>query len=117
MGGLLLIAPIVAFDVWLGCTTGKRQCSIWLARKEWRRLAGAAGAGLLLAVWLAFFLQYHVGPDLLKGFPIPWGHTTLPRAVACLGAGADFLTGLAAPFIPFKIAQFLKEVKAELGTK
>jgi hypothetical protein len=38
----------------------------------------------------------------------------LPAAVTRLGAAADFLTGLAAPFIPFKIAGFLKEVKAEL---
>jgi hypothetical protein len=27
---------------------------------------------------------------------------------------ANFLTGLAAPFIPFKIAEFFKVVKAEL---
>jgi hypothetical protein len=31
-----------------------------------------------------------------------------------LGAAANFLTGLAATFIPFKIAEFLKVVKAEL---
>jgi hypothetical protein len=114
MGGLLLIVPIVAFDLWLACTTGKRQFSSWRARKEWRRLAAVAGAGLLLALWLTFFLQYHSGTDLLKGFPIPWAHTTLPASVTRLGAAADFLTGLAAPFIPFKIAEFLKEVRAEL---
>ncbi len=114
MGGLLLIVPVAAFDLWLAGTTGKRQLALWRARKEWRRLGAVAAAGLLLAVWLTFFLQYRIGPDLLKGFPIPWGHTRLPAAVTCLGAAADFLTGLAAPFIPFKIAEFLKEVKAEL---
>jgi hypothetical protein len=114
MGGLLLIVPVVAFDLWLAWTTGRRQVSVWLAAREWRRLAGAAGAGLLLAVWLTFFLQYHVGPDLVKGFPVPWGHTRVPAVITHLGVAADFLTGLAAPFIPFKIAGFLKEVKAEL---
>jgi hypothetical protein len=38
----------------------------------------------------------------------------LPAAITVLGAAADFLTGLAAPFIPFKVAEFLGEVKAEL---
>ncbi len=61
--------------------------ALWRARKEWRRLAAVAAAGLLLAVWLTFFLQYRIGPDLLKGFPIPWGHTRLPAAVTCLGSG------------------------------
>jgi len=114
MGGLILIVPVLALDVWLGCTTGKRRLSLWRARKEWRRIAGVAAAGLLLGVWLAFLLQYHADSQLLKGFPIPWAGTTLPGFVACLGAAADFLTGLAAPLIPFKIAEFLSEVKAEL---
>jgi hypothetical protein len=114
MGGLLLIVPIVAFDLWLACTTGRRQISLWRSRKAWRQIAATAGAGLILAVWLTFYLQYHVGADLLKGFPVPWFPTTLPPAITALGAAADFLTGLAAPFIPFKIAEFLKEVKSEL---
>ena len=92
MGGLILIVPVLALDIWLGCTTGKRR----------------------LSLWRAFLLQYHADSQLLKGFPIPWAGTTLPGFVACLGAAADFLTGLAAPLIPFKIAEFLSEVKAEL---
>jgi hypothetical protein len=31
-----------------------------------------------------------------------------------IGGAADFLTGLAAPLIPFKVAEFLKKEKAEL---
>src|SRR5579862_3815076 len=114
MGGLLLIVPIVAFDLWLACTTGRRQLALWRARKAWRPMAWAAVAGVFLAVWLTFLFQYHFGTNEFKGLPIPWAHTSLPMAVTVLGAATDFLTGLTAPFIPFKIAEFLKEVKAEL---
>jgi hypothetical protein len=114
MGGLLLIVPLLAFNLWLACTTGKRQLSLWRTRRAWRPMAAVAFTSLLLACWLTFFFQYHIGPDQLKGFPVPWAHTTLPSAVRFTGAATDFVTGLAAPFIPFKIAEFLKEVKAEL---
>jgi hypothetical protein len=125
MGGLFLILPIVAFDLWLACTTGRRQLAEWRAQKNWRHLAAAAAAGLLLAVWLAFFIKYGNGARLrVEGFPVPvafihldektWTRTTTPSPLPVLGAAANFLTGLAAPFIPFKIAEFLKKVKAEL---
>jgi hypothetical protein len=125
MGGLFLIVPVVAFDVWLAGTTGRRQVARWLAQKNWRHLAAASAAGLLLAVWFAFFIKYNMGVAFrLRGFPIPvaffhlddktWTYTTPPSPLPFLGAAANFLTGLAAPFIPFKIAEFLKVVKAEL---
>jgi hypothetical protein len=125
MGGLLFILPIVAFDVWLCWTTGRRQLALWTAHGNWRPLAAAAAAGLLLAVWLAFFVKYSNGDRLrVQGFPVPlvffhldrdtWTRAALPAPLRVLGLGADFLTGLAAPFIPFKIAAFLKIVKAEL---
>jgi hypothetical protein len=125
MGGLFLIVPVVAFDVWLACTTGRRQLALWLAQKNWRHLSAAAAAGLLLAVWFAFFIKYNMGVAFrLQGFPIPvaffhlddktWTHTTPPPPLPFLGAAANFLTGLAAPFVPFKIAEFLKVVKAEM---
>jgi hypothetical protein len=125
MGGLLLILPIVAFDFWLAGTTGRRQLAAWRAQRNWRHPAAAAAAGLLLAVWLAFFVQYSSGTQLrVQGFPIPvaffhldskvWTRTVPPTPLPVLGAAANFLTGLAAPFIPFKIAEFLKKVKAEL---
>lgn len=125
MGGLFLILPIVAFDLWLACTTGRRQLTEWRAQKNWRHFSAAAAAGLLLAVWLAFFVKYSNGTQLrVEGFPVPvsffhlddklWIHTTPPPPLPVLGVAANFLTGLAAPFIPFKIAEFLKIVKAEL---
>ena len=125
MGGLLFILPIVAFDVWLCGTSGRRQLAVWIAQRNWRPLAATAAAGLLLAVWLAFFVQYGNGPKLrVQGFPIPlaflhlegktWTRTVPPAPLPACGAAANFLTGLAAPFIPFKIAEFLKMVKADL---
>jgi hypothetical protein len=125
MGGLLLILPLVAFDLWLACTTGRRQLAVWRAQKNWSHFAAAAAAGLLLAVWLAFFVAYSSGAQLrVQGFPIPvaffhldekiWTRTTPPAPLPGLGAAVNFLTGLAAPLIPFKIAEFLKVVKAEL---
>jgi len=125
MGGLFLILPIVAFDFWLSWTTGRRQLAEWRAQKNWRHLGAAAAAGLLLAIWLAYFVKYSSGAKLrIEGFPIPvaffhldlglWTRTTPPPPLPVLGAAANFLTGLAAPFIPFKIAEFFKVVKAEL---
>jgi hypothetical protein len=125
MGGLFLILPVVAFDIWLSCTTGRRQLAQWRASRNWRHFAATAAAGLLLAIWLAFFVEYSSGAQLrVQGFPIPvaffhldektWTRTTPPRLLHVLGVAANFLTGLAAPFIPFKIAEFFKVVKAEL---
>jgi len=125
MVGLLFILPILAFDIWLSCTTGRRQLCRWLELRQWPRIVAALAAGLALATWLAFFLQYGNGPKMrVRGFPIPlvffhledkiWTRTVLPSSLPYAGAAADFLTGLAAPFIPCKIAEFLKKVKAEL---
>jgi hypothetical protein len=123
--GVFLMLPIVAFDVWLACTTGRRRLADWTAQKNWRNMAAVAAVGLLIAVWLAFFVNYSYGTKLrVQGFPVPvaffdldkdvWTRTTPPAPLPALGAVANFLTGLAAPFIPFKIAEFLKTVKAEL---
>jgi hypothetical protein len=124
MVGLIIIIPILAFDIWLSCTTGRRQVGRWLELRQWRRIVAALATGLALAVWLTFFVQYGNGPEMRKGFPIPllffhpedktWARTALPASLLYAGVAADFLTGLAAPFIPFKIAEFLKQVKAEL---
>jgi hypothetical protein len=124
MGGLILIIPILAFDIWLSCTTGRRQVRRWLELKQWPRIVAAFAAGLALAVWLTFFVQFDYAFEMHKGFPIPllyflpggetWTRIDVPAPVLYAGAAADFLTGLAAPFIPYKIAEFLKQVKAEL---
>jgi len=124
MIGLLIIIPILAFNIWLSCTTGRRQARRWLELRQWRQIAAAGVIGLALAVWLTFYLHYGTGLEVRKGFPIPlfffhaedktWTRTDLPAALFYASGVADFLTGLAAPFIPYKIAEFLKQVKAEL---
>jgi hypothetical protein len=125
MGGLFLILPIVAFDLWLACTTGQRQLARWREQKNWRHLGLAAAAGLLLAVWLAFFFRFNGNDQLrVQGFPIPdaflhldgtrWRLTPPQPPQPVLGRAANFLTGLVAPLIPFKIGEFLKIVKEEL---
>jgi hypothetical protein len=124
MGGLIFIIPILAFDIWLFATTGRRQVRRWLELKQSPRLLAAFAAGLVLAVWLTFIAQYGSGLVLRKGFPIPllffrtedktWAHTDLPAWVLYTGLVTDFLTGFAIPFIPSKIAEFLRQVKAEL---
>jgi hypothetical protein len=124
MGGLIIILPILAFDVWLCATTGTRQMRHWAALGQWRRIAAALCIGAALGVWMVFFAHYRAGMEIRRGFPIPlsffraeenvWIRAALPAPVACAGYAANFLTGLAAPFIPGKIGEFLKQVKAEL---
>jgi hypothetical protein len=125
MGGLLLILPVLALDVWLLATTGKSQFKIWTQGRAWPRLAGAAALGVALGVWLALFVEYRWGSKTrVIGFPVPvsffhledgnWVDFIPPAAMQCLGWTANFLSGLAAPLIPFKAAEFLRSVKAEL---
>ena len=125
MAGLFLIIPVMAFDIWISCTTGRRQLRRWLELKQWRQIAGAFAAGMALAIWLTFFVKYNWNPRMrVVGFPIPlvffhlddntWTKNILPAALPYAGGAADFITGLAAPFIPYKIAEFLKIVKAEM---
>ncbi len=125
MGGLFLIIPVVAFDIWLTCTTGKRQLQQWGARGERRPVIYVACIGVVLAFLLTFVVRYKWNQDeRVQGIPIPlvflhkdgktWMRTTLPEVMPYIGGAADFLTGLVAPLIPFKIAEFIKVVKAEL---
>ena len=127
MGGLILILPVLALDVWLLGTTGKRQCKIWTQARAWPHLAGAAGVGVALGVWLAFFVQYNWDTQTrAEGFPIPDAFSSLQNgrwtaflppsslALQLLGIAANFLSGLAVPVMPFKAAEFLRSVKAEL---
>jgi hypothetical protein len=125
MVGLLLILPIAAFDLWLFWNFGRWKLSEWRSQKNWRCLGGVAVAALVLAVWLAFFVEYSGGAELrVRGFPIPvaffhldgkaWTRMTPPGLLHDLGVAANFLSGLVAPLIPFKIAAFFKVVKAEL---
>jgi hypothetical protein len=127
MGGLIIILPVLAVDVWLLATTGKKQFKLWTQARAWRRLAGAATIGCALAVWLAFFVQYRWDAQTrAQGFPVPDAFSSLqngrwppflpPRSLALqlLAIAANFLSGLAAPLLPFKAAEFLRSVKAEL---
>jgi hypothetical protein len=125
MGALILILPVLAADVWLLATTGKKQFKIWSQARAWPRLAGAAALGAALGVWLALFVQYKWGSEIrVIGFPVPvcffhledgnWVDYLMPTAMQWLGAAANFLSGLAVPLIPFKAAEFLRSVKAEL---
>jgi hypothetical protein len=125
MGGLFIIFPIVAFDIWLACTTGRRQLQQWGARGERRPVIYVACIGVVLAFLLTFVVRYKWNQDeRVQGIPIPlvflhldgktWTRTTLPGVMQYIGGAADILTGLVAPMIPFKVSEFLKVVKAEL---
>jgi hypothetical protein len=70
-------------------------------------------------------VEYKWGPGTrVIGFPVPvrffhledgkWVGSTPATTMRSLGWAANFLCGLAAPFIPFKAAEFLRSVKAEL---
>lgn len=110
MGGLFLILPTLAFDFWLGLTVGRRQWGRWREKRARGAPAAALAGGIALAIVLTFVAHF----GKLGGFPIPWRNAEIPGWVSGLGAAADFLTGLVAPLIPFKTAEFIKEVKAEL---
>lgn len=125
VGALFLIAPILAFDIWLTLTTGRRQWAKWRAAGNWRHAAAAVAAGVALAVFCAFFVKFTNGHMLrLQGFPVPyffesfqdkhWVPSTSAPALDVLERATDFVTGLAAPLIPYKIAEFLRVVKEEL---
>ena len=125
MGALILILPVLAVDVWLLATTGKKQFKTWSQARAWPRLAGAAALGAALGVWLSSFVQYKWGAAIrVAGFPIPirffhlengeWVDFPLPMEMMCLGCIVNFLSGIVVPLIPFKAAEFLRSVKAEL---
>jgi len=126
MGALILMLPVLAFDIWLLATTGKTQWIKWARPGEWRRLAGALAIGAVLGVWLAFFVGYKWSDKMrVTGFPIPvayfhledgkWVDFIPPPIVQWTAVGINFLSGFAATMIPFKFAEFLRSVKAELA--
>ncbi|HWD19136.1 MAG TPA: hypothetical protein VHB20_07640 [Verrucomicrobiae bacterium] len=125
MGGLIFILPILAFDVWVSLTTGRRQWQEIRAQRNWRKAAAMVGAGILLAALFAFFIEFKNGTTLrLKGFPVPfefsqlqdghWVVTTSTPGLAWLERVTDIVTGLVAPVVPFKVAEFLRTVKEEI---
>ena len=123
--GLVLIAPILAFDIWLACTTGKREWDQWRTGVKSSRLLWLVGAGLIFALLCAFVIEYHWSDKLrFRGFPVPfcffalegntWTNTSSAGPLPLLARLTDLATGLVAPLIPFKVAEFLRAVKAEL---
>jgi hypothetical protein len=126
MGGLIIVIPIVAFDLWLSLTTGRRQIRRWLELRQWRPMALAFAFGIVTAVLITFVIKYTwSGKTKVIGIPIPltffhlednniWTHTGLPGPMPYIALFTDILTGLAAPFIPYKVAEFIKAVKAEM---
>ena len=125
MGAFVIILPVLAFDVWLLATTGKKQFKIWTQARAWPRLAGAVALGVALGVWLARFVEYKWGAGMrVIGFPVPvcffhledgrWVDYLPPAPARYMGWAVNLLSGLAAPFLPFKAAEFLRSVKAEL---
>jgi hypothetical protein len=125
MGALILILPVLAFDVWLLATTGRKQLKIWVEKRPWRLLAGLGILGVILSIWLAFFVEFKWGAKMrVTGFPIPdsfsgledgkWGNSASPVAVHFAAIFVNLISGLAAPLIPYKVAEFLRAVKAEL---
>src|ERR1017187_4050153 len=125
MAALIIILPVLAFDVWLLSTTGMKQFKIWAAARAWPRPAGMVFIGLALSIWLAFFVKYKWGATMrVTGFPIPdsfsslengqWGDSSSPPAIHYAAILGNLLSGLIAPLIPFKVTEFLRAVKAEL---
>jgi hypothetical protein len=126
MGALILMLPVLAFDIWLLATTGKTQWMKWARPGERRRLAGALTAGVALGVWLAFFVGYKwTDKARVTGFPIPtvyfyledgkWVDSIPVPIVKWAAVGVNFLSGFAATMAPFRFAEFLRSVKAELA--
>jgi hypothetical protein len=125
VAALFFILPIVAFDVWLALTTGRHQWAKWRDAANWRPAILTAVVSVLLAVLFAF-VQYKYGSPLkLTGFPVPfdfssfqdkhWVPTSSPPPLQVVARVTDILTGLIAPLIPFKIAEFLRVVKKEIN--
>src|SRR4051794_31048960 len=123
--GLLLIIPILALEIWLILTTGKRVCKELIASRRWAKFALLIVVGLALGVWLFFYVEYNMGKQhRIASFPVPtaffslednkWVDYIVPQPFLSLAIVTDFLTGLIMPLIPFKIAEFIKTVKQEL---
>lgn len=125
MGTVILILPIFAFSVWLLGTTGRRVVNETRVNGRWPRLIVVLLIGIALGYVFTFQMQYKIQPTLrLHSFPVPslfvyqqdskWIDSPLPDAMRFAVYVADFLFGIALAFFPYKVAEFFRQVKAEL---
>jgi hypothetical protein len=123
MGSFILIIPILAFSVWLLIGTGNRLLREARATGQWLRVAAIVVAGIALGWWFTFSAEYKMGATLrLHSFPVPtvfiylqdnqWVKSPLPAAIQFAVRVTDFLFGIALAVFPFKIVEFVKQVKA-----
>jgi hypothetical protein len=125
MGSFILIVPIVAFSIWLLATTGKKV--VLRAEKDgkWTRVLVPVVIGIALGWLFTFRVEYKIASTLrLHSFPVPtvfiylqdsnWIHSPLPDAMRIVVEVTDFIFAIALAFFPFKLAEFVRQVKAEL---
>jgi hypothetical protein len=128
MPALVLIIPVIAFDLWIFLATFRilsrnELGDIWRKRVPLLLIIGAA-----CAVWFAFFRKFEVsGQTRVDGFPIPahvsllennqWRVIPLPSWFPAVARAVDFITGFAVALLPVKLAAFMKVVKATLDKK
>ena len=123
--GLLLIAPILAFDVWIIWTLAKEKFSGGADSRKIFPFIALLLIGIGVGIWLAFYLTYKPVNFRLSGFPIPthiskfdqnqWTDGNLPAPIQILGVLTNFLTGIAVLFLPLKIASTFRKLKQELS--
>lgn len=125
MGSFILIIPIFAFSVWLLGTTGRRLVQETRANGRWLRLIVVLLVGIGLGYLFTFRVQYKIAPTLrLHSFPVPslfvyqqdsnWVDSPLPAVIKIIVYVVDFAFGIAVAILPFKVAEFLRQVKAEI---
>jgi hypothetical protein len=125
MGSLILIVPILAFTIWLLATTGKRVFLKTRNDGKWTRVLIPFVLGIALGWFFAYRVEYKIASTLrLHSFPVPtifiyqqdakWVDSPLPDAMRTVVAATDFIFAIALAFFPFKIAEFVRQVKTEL---
>ena len=125
MGSLILILPILAFSIWLLATTGRRVVLQSCKDGKWTRVVIPFAVGVALGWFFTFRVEYKMATTLrLHSFPVPtvfiylqdskWVDSPFPGAMRIVVAVTDFVFAIALAFFPFKIAEFFRQVKAEL---
>jgi uncharacterized membrane protein len=125
MGSVILIVPMLVFSVWLLSTTGRRVFLKNRERAQLSRFALVVLIGLAIGAWFTFGVSYKMGATLrLRSFPVPtmfiylqdskWVESPLPPVMKGMVVATDFLFGVAFAFFPFKVMEFIRQLKTEL---